>query len=63
MDRRDKFLLAMYGFGGGMGFTMLAYHFNNKDIHNESPYFSSFLLLLCLGFCAKAIYKEASGSN
>jgi hypothetical protein len=53
----------MYGFGAGIGFTMLAYHFNNKDIHNESPYFSSFLLLVCLGFCAKAIYKEASGSN
>jgi len=59
MDRRDKFLLAIYGFGAGIGFTMLAFHFNNKDIHNENPYFSSLILLMCLAACARAIFKEA----
>jgi predicted tellurium resistance membrane protein TerC len=59
MNRKDKVLLAISGFMGGIGFTMLAFHFNHKDILNESPYISSMWFLVCLVFCLRAIFKEA----
>jgi predicted tellurium resistance membrane protein TerC len=58
MNRNDKALLAISGFLGGVGFTMLAFHFNHKDILNESPYVWLVVFLVCLVFCLRAICKE-----
>jgi len=43
---------------GGVGFTMLAFHFNHKNILNESIYFWSFVFFACLVFCLLAILKK-----
>ncbi len=57
MSRKDKALLAVSGFFSGASFIILAFHFNHKDILNESPWLWSFCLLLCLAFSLKTIYK------
>ena len=57
MDRKDRLYLAMAAFMGGVGFTMVAFHVNHKNILNESLYVWSAVLLVCLGFCIKYIYR------
>jgi len=59
MNRRDKALLAMFGFLGGTSFAILAFRFNHKDILNESPYLWSVFFLGSLGFCLRAIFRKA----
>jgi hypothetical protein len=59
MNRQYKVYLAMSGFMGGIGFTMVAFHFNHKNILNESPVFWSCVFLWCLVYCLRAILKEA----
>ena len=59
MDRKDKVCLAIAGFMGGVGFTMIAFHFNHKNILNESLYFWSAVFLGCLVFCLLDIFKKA----
>lgn len=58
MNRKDKVWLAMSGFMGGVGFTMVAFHFNHKNILNESLYFWYLVFLVCLAFCLNAILKK-----
>ena len=57
MDRKDRLYLAMAAFMGGVGFTMIAFHVNHKNILNESLYVWSAVLLVCLGLCVKYIYR------
>jgi len=57
MDRTDKALLVISGFMGGASFSILAFRYNHKAILNESPWFWSFCLLICLAFCLKTIFK------
>ncbi len=59
MNRRDRALLAMFGFLGGTSFAILAFRLNHKDILNESPYFWSVFFLGSLGLCLRTIFKEA----
>jgi predicted tellurium resistance membrane protein TerC len=59
MNRKDKVYLAMSGFMGGVGFTMIGFHFNHKNILDESLYFWSFVFFGCLVFCLLAILKKA----
>ncbi len=60
MNRRDKLLLVMIsGFMSGIGFTMIAFHFNHKNILNENVGFWSMVFVVGLGFCLKTIFKEA----
>ncbi len=51
--------LAMSGFMVGVSFTMIAFHFNHKNILNESLYFWSAMFLVFLMLCLKAIFKKA----
>jgi predicted tellurium resistance membrane protein TerC len=59
VNRRNKAFLALLGFLGGISFTILAFHFNHKDILRESSYYWSVCFLVCLVFCLRAIFKEA----
>jgi hypothetical protein len=54
-----KALLAISGFMGGIGFTMIAFHFNHKNILNESLYFWSAILAVSLVYCLRAIVKKS----
>ena len=58
MNLDNKAFLAGAGFMGGIAFTMIAFHFNHKDILNESAYFWSAVFLVCLVFCLRAIFKK-----
>lgn len=58
MNGNNKAWLAAAGFMGGVGFTMIAFHFNHKNILNESLYFWSMMFLGCLVFCLLAILKK-----
>ncbi len=58
VNRKDKAILAMYGFLGGTSFAILAFHFNRKDILRESPYVWSVVFLVSFAFCLRALFKE-----
>ena len=63
MERNDKTFfdkpewLAMSGFMVGVSFTMIAFHFNHKNILNESLYFWSVVFLAFLVLCLRAILR------
>ena len=59
MNKKDKVYLAMSGFMGGVGFTMISFHFNHKNILNESLYIWAIVFFGCLAFCLLAILKKA----
>jgi hypothetical protein len=52
-------LLAISGFMGGIGFTVVAFHFNHKNILNESLYFWSAVLVVGLAYCSRAIFRKS----
>jgi predicted tellurium resistance membrane protein TerC len=58
MNKKNKVWLALAGFMGGVGFTMIAFHFNHKNILNESLYFWSVVFCACLVFCLLAILRK-----
>jgi hypothetical protein len=59
MNKKYKIYLAVSGFLGGIGFTMIAFYFNHKNIFFENVYFWLLVFLASLGFCLKAIFKDA----
>jgi len=58
LNRYQKVWLALAGFMGGIGFTMIAFHFNHKNILNESLHVWSAVFMVSLGFCVKVILKK-----
>ena len=58
MNKYQKVWLALSGFMGGIGFTMIAFHFNHKNILDESLYFWSAVFMVSLGFCLNVILKK-----
>jgi len=56
---RDSELCAMSGFMVGVSFTMIAFHFNHKNILNVSLYFWSPVFCVFLFLCLKTIFKKA----
>ena len=59
MNRREKTLFAISGFMAGIGFTMVAFHFNHKSILNENVGIWAMVLVVSLGFCLKTILKDS----
>ncbi len=50
--------LAMSGFMVGVSFTMIAFHFNHKNILNESLYFWLIMFIVFLALCLTAVLRR-----
>ena len=62
MTGREKMLCAISGFMAGIGFTMIAFHFNHKNILNENVGIWAMVFVASLGFCLKSILKDSQFS-
>ena len=60
MNGREKILLVISGFMAGIGYTMVAFHFNHKNILNENVGIWAMVFVASLGFCLKTTLTNKS---